>query len=63
MSNLPTTSAKNVTDDSATFGKFTRRLMSVPYAEIKEKLEAEKAAKRTSKSASHASGASSKRAT
>jgi hypothetical protein len=63
MANLPTTSAKNVTDDSATFVKFTRRLMSVPHAEIKEKLEAEKAAKRTSKSASHASGASSKRAT
>ena len=63
MANLPTTSAKNVTDDSATFVKFTRRLMSVPHAEIKEKLEAEKAAKRTSKSAYHASGASSKRAT
>jgi len=61
MPNRPTASAKNVRGDSATFVNFTRRLMSVPHADIKEKLDAEKAAKRTSKrSASRVPAASSK---
>jgi hypothetical protein len=61
MPNQPTASAKNVTGDSATFVNFTRRLMSVPHAEIKAKLDAEKAAKRTPKrSASRVPASSSK---
>lgn len=52
MPNQPTSSAKNVTGDSATFTNFMRRLVAVPHSEIKARLEAEKAAKRTSKSAS-----------
>jgi len=63
VANHPTTSAKNVTGDSATFTNFMRRLMAVPHSEIKAKLQAEKAAKRTSKrSASRASAVSPKRA-
>jgi hypothetical protein len=62
MSNLPVGSAKNVTGDSA-FENFMRRLVQVPHSEIKAKLEAEKEAKRTSKSASPASRASSNEAT
>lgn len=46
----------------ARFTEFTRRLVSVPHSEIKEKLEAEKAAKRTSKSASRVSDGETKRA-
>jgi hypothetical protein len=38
-------SAKNVMGDSAILANFTRRLMSVPHAEIKAKLDLEKAAK------------------
>ncbi len=56
MPNLPTSSAKNVRGDSATFVNFMRRLMAVPHSEIKAKLDA----KRTSKAASRASVASSK---
>ena len=52
MPNTPTASAKNVTGDSATFVNFMRKLVSVPHAEIKAKLDAEREAKRTSKSAS-----------
>jgi hypothetical protein len=62
MPNQPTSSAKNVTGDSATFVNFMRRLVAVPHSEIKAKLDAEKAAKRTSKSASRASGAPTKQA-
>ena len=50
MADLPTTSAKNVTGDFDRFVDFARRLVSVPHAEIKSKLDAEKEAKRTSKS-------------
>jgi len=60
--NQPVGSAKNVTGDFDTFVNFTRRLLSVPHSEIKGKLDAEKKAKRTLKSASRASGASPKRA-
>jgi hypothetical protein len=41
----PVGSAKNVTSDFDTFSEFSRRLFSVPHAEIKAKLDAEKAAK------------------
>jgi hypothetical protein len=63
MSNRPTTPAKEITGNSDNFTNFMRRLVSVPHAEIKAKLEAEKEAKRTSKSASLASRASSNEAT
>jgi hypothetical protein len=52
MASHPNASAKNVTGDSTTFENFMRRLVSVPHAEIKSKLDAEREAKRTSKSAS-----------
>ena len=62
MPNQPASSAKNVTGDSATFTNFMRRLMSVPHAKIKARLDAEKEAKRTSKaSAFPASAVQSKR--
>lgn len=48
MANQPTSSAKNVTGDSATFRNFMRRLMSVTHSEIKDKLDAEKKAKPSS---------------
>jgi hypothetical protein len=49
MANGPTTSAKNVVGNSAVFTEFTRRILAVPHSEIKVQLDAEKAAKRTSK--------------
>ena len=49
MANLPTTSGKNDTGDFDRFTEFMRRLLSVPHAEIKAKLDAEREAKRTSK--------------
>ena len=55
MPNLPTSSAKNVTGDSATFENFMRRLVAVPHAEIKSKLDAEREVKRTSKGVSRVS--------
>lgn len=55
MADLPTASAKNETGNEA-FTDFARRILSVPHSEIKARLEAEKAAKRTPKrSASRAS--------
>jgi hypothetical protein len=62
MSNMPTSSSKNVTGDSDTFIEFTRRILSVPHSEIKAKLDAEREAKRTSKSASRVSGVPAKQA-
>jgi hypothetical protein len=62
MPNLPTDSAKNVTGDFDHFTEFTRRLVSVPHAEIKAKLDAEREAKRTLKSASRVSGVPAKQA-
>lgn len=53
-------SAKSETFDPK-FTDFVRRIVSVPHSEIKAKLDAEREAKRVSKRASHASGASSKR--
>ena len=49
MANQRHASANNVTDDSATFVDFMRRLVAVPHSEIKAQLEAERNAKRTSK--------------
>jgi hypothetical protein len=49
MPNHPTTPAKEITGDFETFKAFTRRVLSVPHSEIKAKLDAEKAAKRTPK--------------
>jgi hypothetical protein len=48
MPNLPEPSAKIETGDFDRFTNFMRRLVAVPHSEIKAKLEAEKAAKRTS---------------
>jgi hypothetical protein len=45
----PTGSAKNETGDFAKFTDFMRRLVAVPHSEVKAKLDAEKAAKRTPK--------------
>lgn len=64
MANHPNASAKNVTGDFDRFTEFARRLIAVPHAEIKAKLDAEKEAKRTSKtSVSRAPAVSPKRAT
>jgi hypothetical protein len=60
--NQPTSSAKNVTGDSATFVNFMRRIVSVPHSETKTKLDAEREAKRTPESASRVSTARTKRA-
>ena len=49
MADLPTASAKNQTGDFDRFTEFARRLIAVPHAEIKSRLDAEKEAKRTSK--------------
>jgi hypothetical protein len=57
---MPTKSPKApATETNGDFGKFTnfaRQILSVPHSEIKAQLDAEKAAKRTSKSASRDSG-------
>ncbi len=64
MPNQPTVSAKNVTGNSGVFTDLMRRLMQVPHAEVKAKLDAEKTAKRTSKaSASRVPVSAPKRAT
>jgi hypothetical protein len=57
---LPSISAKIETGNSDRFTDFARRLFQVPHSEIKAKLDAEKAAKRTPKPASRDSGAPSK---
>jgi hypothetical protein len=59
MSNRPVKDVENVAESQ--FTKFMRRLVAVPHSEIKEKLDAEKAAKKLSKaSASRVSGAAKK---
>jgi hypothetical protein len=50
-----------VTGDFDKFTNFARQILSVPHSEIKAELDAEKAAKRTPKSASRVSGARSSR--
>jgi hypothetical protein len=60
MPSQPINRAKNVSGDFGKFESFVRRIVSVPHAEIKEKLDAEREAKQTSKSASRVSAASSK---
>jgi hypothetical protein len=62
MPNRPTNPAKEITGNSGVFTDFMRKLVSVPHSEIKAKLDAEKAAKRTSKSASRVSGVPAKQA-
>ena len=63
MANLPTTSAKNDTEEFDRFKAFARRVVRVPHSQIKAQLDAEKEAKRIAKaSSSHVSGASSKHA-
>jgi hypothetical protein len=57
----PKPSARNVTGDFDKFTNFARQILSVPHSEIKAELDAEKAAKRTPKSASRVSGARSSR--
>jgi hypothetical protein len=60
--NQPTASAKNLTGDFEQFTSFMRRLVAVPHSEIKAKLDAERATKRTPKaSASRVSGGASKK--
>jgi hypothetical protein len=60
MQNRLISSTKNVTGDSEPFMIFMRRLLQVPHSEIKDKLDAEREAKRTSKRVSRVSAASSK---
>lgn len=49
MPNQPNQSTKNVTGDFNRFTGFMKRLVAVPHSEIKAKLDAEKAKKRTPK--------------
>jgi hypothetical protein len=49
VAKLPTTSAKNDTDEFDRFKDFARRVVSVPYSTIKARLDAEREAKRTAK--------------
>lgn len=51
---VPASSAKNESGDFERFQDFARRVVSVPHAEIKARLEAEKAAKRKPNAASRA---------
>jgi hypothetical protein len=59
---MPISPAKSDTGNFDRFTEFARRLVSVPHAEIKAKLDAEREAKRTSKSASRVSGVPAKQA-
>jgi hypothetical protein len=59
--NMKSESAKDVTGDFEKFKDFTRQILSVPHSEIKAQLDAEREAKRTSKSASRVSGVPAKR--
>jgi hypothetical protein len=58
--NVKSESAKEVTGDFEKFKDFARQVLSVPHSEIKAQLDAEKAAKRTPKSASRVSVSRSK---
>jgi hypothetical protein len=56
MSNCPKTSAKTEQGEYGNFENLLRRVVSVPHSKLKERLQAEKKQKRTSKhSASRAS--------
>lgn len=61
MPKMPILSAKIETGNSDRFTEFMRRLVQVPHSEIKSKLDAEREAKRTSKSSSRASVSPTKR--
>ena len=58
----PVPSGQNEPGNFDRFTEFARRLVAVPHAEIKARLDAEKEAKRTSKSASRVSGVPAKQA-
>jgi len=58
--NVKSESAKDVTGDFDKFKDFARQILSVPHSEIKAQLDAERAAKRTPKSASRVSVSRSK---
>lgn len=45
MARQPGPSAKNITGDFSEFTDFMRRLVTVPYSEVKAKLDAEKRAR------------------
>lgn len=57
----PNASAKIVSGNSENFTSFMQRLIQVPHSEIKAKLDAEREAKRTPKTASRAPGVSSRK--
>ena len=59
MPNQPNVPAKNETVEFERFTQFTRQILSVPHSEIQAKLDAEREAKRTPKSASRVSDESS----
>jgi hypothetical protein len=54
MSMRPAPSAKNESDEYATFETALKKVLSVPHAKIKQKLDAEKRKKIKKSSASHA---------
>lgn len=53
--------AKTLSGDFDKFTDFMRKLVQVPHSEIKARIEYGREVKRASKTASHASGVSSKR--
>jgi hypothetical protein len=59
--NVKSESAKDVTGDFEEFKDFARQILSVPHSEIKAQLDAERAEKRTPKSAFRASVGRAKR--
>ena len=59
--NVKSETASEVTEDFEAFKDFARQILSVPHSEIKAQLEAERAEKRPSKSASRVSGVPAKR--
>jgi hypothetical protein len=52
--------AKTLSGDFDKFTDFMRKLVQVPHSEIKARIESDREVKRASKTASRASGASSK---
>jgi hypothetical protein len=52
MSGRPSIPAKDIRGNAANLESFTRRILAVPHSKIQAALDAEKAAKRTSKNAS-----------
>ncbi len=52
---FPPNGATTLGNETRRFNEFTRRILAVPHSEIKKKLDAEKAAKKTSKPSDRAS--------